>query len=497
MRMKFTTNQIIRINRVVAYLLVLALTFTLSASFGCAKNGGASVEAELTPQLITTKAPTASPELTPTISPVPVPQLKYIFLFIGDGMSTPQIQAASEALAAENRAPLSFVDFPVCGFAHTKNVEGEVTDSAAAATAISCGKKTTNGSLGLDPDGNRLVSIAELLRDSGRKVGILTTVSLDHATPAGFYAHVDSRRTYTDIADDLFASGFDFFAGGGFHDTPDAAELAAENGYSLIQSPAVAPADTAGKLIVSSSLIFGDYGVLPAIDGGERAHFLRDVTTLAIDRLTSPQGFYMMVEGGRIDYFCHYNDAGSFVAELLDFDEAVAAAIAFYQAHPTETLILVTGDHETGSVSFTEGDRAALMKQTISCDECDDTLAAQCIAAQTPFDTALPLFTEAFGLDALTAEETAYLKTAYTHTLKGDLPSDKSNEEYGVYEPITSACAKLVAQRAGLIFGSGSHSDLDVPVFALGVGQELFGGEYENTYLHDGILQAIAQYPVL
>ncbi|HWP21908.1 MAG TPA: alkaline phosphatase [Candidatus Cryosericum sp.] len=491
MRIKKTFKQILSV------LVLLTLAFALCALLGCAKNGTSDGGTDPAILYVTTKEPAASPEATPTVSPVPVPQLKYIFLFIGDGMSTPQIQAASEALAAENRPPLSFVSFPVCGYAHTNNVENEVTDSAAAATAISSGVKTTNGYLGLDPSGNRLTSIAELLRDAGRKIGILTTVSLDHATPAGFYAHVDSRRTYTDIADDLFASGFDFFAGGGFHDTPDAAEHALENGYSLVSSPAQAPADLSQKLIVSSNLIFGDYGVLPAIDGGERTHFLSDVTALAINRLTTPQGFYMMVEGGRIDYFCHYNDAGSFVAELLDFDEAVSAAIALYEAHPTETLILVTGDHETGKVSLVEGDRTALLKQTISSDKCDDTLVVDCVAAQTPFETALPLFAEAFGLDNLTAEETEYLKTAYTHTLKGDLPHDKSNEEYGVYEPITSACARLVAQRAGLVFGSGSHSDLDVPVFALGVGQELFAGEYENTYLHDGILQAIALYPIL
>jgi alkaline phosphatase len=204
----------------------------------------------------------------------------------------------------------------------------------------------------------------------------------------------------------------------------------------------------------------------------------------------------MMVEGGRIDYFCHYNDAGSFVAELLDFDQAVAAGIAFYEAHPYETLILVTGDHETGKVSFADGDRTALLKQTISCDECDDTLAAECVSNQTPFEEALPLFADAFGLDALTEAETAYLKTAYLHTLKGDLSSSKADEEYGVYEPITSACANLVAQRAGLVFGSGSHTALDVPVFALGVGQEFFAGEYENTYIHDGILLAAETYPI-
>lgn len=95
--------------------------------------------------------------------------------------------------------------------------------------------------------------------------------------------------------------------------------------------------------------------MLPAIDGGARTSWLRKATDLAISRLSVPEGFFMMVEGGRIDYFCHYNDAASFVAELLDFNEAVQVFSVFYAMHPQETLILVTADHETGDVSFTEG----------------------------------------------------------------------------------------------------------------------------------------------
>ncbi|MEZ4628156.1 MAG: alkaline phosphatase [Eubacteriales bacterium] len=195
-------------------------------------------------------------------TPLPKPQLKYIFLFIGDGMGSAQVQAANEALISTGREPLCFIGFPVTGSAHTDNIDGVVTDSAAAATAIATGTKTLNTYLGLDSKGARLKDITEELRDTGRKIGVLTTVSLDHATPAGFFSHVTSRRAYSMIADDLFASGFDYFAGGGFHDTPDAAERAAENGYTMISSFEQAPAQTDGKLILSSSLIFGDYGVI-------------------------------------------------------------------------------------------------------------------------------------------------------------------------------------------------------------------------------------------
>lgn len=476
-----------RSNRVLALLSAL----TLLAMAGCSPSAAAHETPAPSAEPIVIAAQSAAPSSTPAPEPAP----RYIFLFIGDGMGTNQILAANEALLSAGRDPLCFLNFPIVGNMHTDNFKGETTDSAAAATAISTGKKTLNGYLGLDERGNRLTSISETLRDTGRKIGILTTVSLDHATPAGFYAHVDSRRTYDMIADDLFASGFDFFAGGGFHDTPDASDHAAENGYTIIHSPVDAAAGTEGKLILSSDLVFGDYGVLPAIDGGARTGWLRDSTALAISHLTGPDGFFMMVEGGRIDYFCHYHDAGSFVAELLDFEEAVRVAISFYEMHPSETLILVTADHETGDVSLVSGDRGALLRQNISCDLCDDTLVFDCVSSRTPFSEALPLFLSAFGLDNLTSEETTFLEKAYTHTLKGDLPSNKSNEEYGVYEPMTSACATLVAARAGLRFGSSGHTSLDVPVYALGVGSEFFAGSYENTNLHDAILQALASYP--
>lgn len=462
------------------------------SSVGCAKK--ASLAPTPTPEVFVVEAKTTAPEQMPT--PLPQPQLKYIFLFIGDGMGSVQVQTAADALLAAGLDPLSFVDFPVQGSVHTNNINGEVTDSAAAVTAIATGTKTINGYLGLDSSLNRLTTIAETLRDAGRKIGILTTVSLDHATPAGFFAHVDSRRTYDVIADDMFASGFDYFAGGGFHNTPDAAELALENGYTLIHSFEEMPVDPSGRLILSSSLIFGDYGVVPAIDGGARIDWLKKATDSAITRLDNPNGFFMMVEGGRIDYFCHYNDAASFVAELLDMDRAVQSAKAFYELHPQETLILITADHETGNVSLADGDRSALLRQKISSDLCDNTLVLECVTAQTPFTEALPLFQAAFGLTDLTPEETTYLQVAYEHTLKGDLSKNNSDEEYGVYDPITSACIQLVAKRAGLTFGSGGHTGKDVPVYALGIGSEFFSGTFENTHFHDAILQAIAAYPI-
>ncbi len=485
-------------NRGIRFFSAVLAALLLASACGCARTVPSvlSESASASPDLIIAAEPTETPSAVPTATPQQTPALRYIFLFIGDGMGPLQIQAADEALTADGREPLAFLDFPVCGLSHTNNASGETTDSAAAATAIACGVKTESDMLGLDPDGNRVASVAETLRDMGRKIGILTTVSVDHATPAGFYAHVSFRRDYDVIADDLFASGFDYFSGGGFHETPDAAAHAEENGYALCATLSEAAAASEGKIIYESDQIIGDFGLVPAIDGGARAGQLADSLALAVDRLTGQDGFFIMVEGGRIDYFCHYHDAASVAYEIYDMNEAVEVALAFYEAHPNETLILVTADHETGKLSLSEGDRTALLRQTISCDTCDDTLAADCIADQTPFESALPQFLAAFGLEDPTDEETAYLSEAYRHTILQDLSASAKKAQYGVYEPITCACANLVAARAGVAFGSGSHTSLDVPVYALGVGQEFFEGVYENTAIHDSILQAAAEYPI-
>jgi alkaline phosphatase len=119
-----------------------------------------------------------------------------------------------------------------------------------------------------------------------------------------------------------------------------------------------------------------------------------------------------------------------------------------------------------------------------------------CLAANTPFDQALPLFVSAFGLSDLTADETAALKEAYYRTIQNNKPGNTSDEESGVYDPITTACINLVAARAGVVFGSGGHTAKEVSLYALGVGSEFFGGDYENTHIHDAILQAVSAYPL-
>lgn len=141
--------------------------------------------------------------------------VKYVFLFIGDGMSIPQRMTAEELARINTGKGLAINAMPNQALTTTRSANSFITDSAASATAIACGAKTKNGAVGVDAKGARLESIAEVARDSGRKVGIVTSVTLNHATPAGFYGHNLSRGNYYEIGLDLIDSRFDFFGGGG------------------------------------------------------------------------------------------------------------------------------------------------------------------------------------------------------------------------------------------------------------------------------------------
>lgn len=154
------------------------------------------------------------------ICQVDAQKAKYVFFFIGDGMGVNQVNATEMYLGElDGRIGIEkmlFSSFPVASFASTYSVTNSITDSAAGGTALATGSKTYNGAIGVDANKARLESVAEQAKKAGKRVGITTSVSVDHATPAAFYAHQESRSWYYEIANEIPASGFDFFGGSGF-----------------------------------------------------------------------------------------------------------------------------------------------------------------------------------------------------------------------------------------------------------------------------------------
>ena len=281
---------------------------------------------------------------------------KYIFYFIGDGFGFGAL-TYSENMAKEKGEKLCFSQFPVTGFVTTHSVNKLVTCSSAAATALACGEKTNNNMLGIGADSVRILTpISTLLHKEGFQVGIATSVSIDHATPAGFYAHTASRKSYYDIAKQIPASGFEFFAGSGFlepapKDSISIFNLLRDNNYVVSTSISQCSGSKSFKNILIQPEEKDVAQFSYSINKDNTDFTLAQITQLGIDKLwATNKPFFFMVEGGLIDWASHDNLANELYGEVKEFSDAIEVALKFYEEHSKETLIIVTSDHETGGV---------------------------------------------------------------------------------------------------------------------------------------------------
>lgn len=291
---------------------------------------------------------------------------KYIFLFIGDGMGNSHVAAAESYLSYKagklGGEELCFTQFPYLSLCTTHSADCNITCSSAAGTAIACGVKTNNGMLGVDPEGNNVKSIAYDLKEEGYKVGIMSSVSINHATPASFYGHNKSRSAYYSLSQEIPSSGFEFFGGPGFidfngnkGDEEDIDIYLEKNGYKVCYGPDEfnASAPDCGKIVFCQESNRKESADNYVSDGKVAEDLpLASIVDLAVNYLGDEEPFFIMCEGGAIDWSAHDNRTMSTIEEVLEFDKAVAVAYKFYQEHPDETLIVVTADHETGGIAL-------------------------------------------------------------------------------------------------------------------------------------------------
>lgn len=435
---------------------------------------------------------------------------KSVFYFIGDGMGVNQVNLTETYLAAlEGRigiVPLTFADFPYAGLINTFSATNGVTDSAASGTALATGRKTKNHALGLLPDlTTPAMSIAVGAKAAGARVGIATSVSVDHATPAAFYAHVPDRNSYHKIGGQLIDAGFDFYAGSDFRqpaadkaagETQSLFERASSEGYAIVRGydNYVKASPSADRLILlqPEQPSNADRTCLPyAIDRRESDLTLTQITRAAIDRLSgSKQGFFLMVEGGKIDYACHANDAAAVVHEVIDMDNAIREAFAFYEKHPKETLIVVTADHETGGLVLGRGPYELhtdlLRHQRMSAEEYTrhlNRLHAD-LGDKLTWERMEADLRENWGFGAsvsLNDHQKERLHKAFDEFIAG---RDKAKTNlYASLGGIADAARRTMAECALIGWQSGGHSNGYVPVFAVGVGAEQFVGRFDNTLI--------------
>jgi alkaline phosphatase len=442
------------------------------------------------------------------------PKAKYVFLFIGDGMALPQINSTEIYLGAiankdkKEISKLDFTQFASRGLTTTYDAGSFITDSASAGTAIATGNKTLSGVVNMDVGKTKkFTAITEMAKKSGMKIGIVTSVSIDHATPAVFYAHQPARSNYYDIGVELTQSGFDYFGGGGFlqttgpkKDKKSLIEIAKEAGYSFISNKEDFLKLKSGSKILAINPVLQDESSMEyEIDRNKDTISLSDFTKKGIEILDNPRGFFMMVEGGKIDWSGHANDAASTINDVIAFNSAVKEAIAFAGKHPKDTLIVVTGDHETGGMTIgfagTKYDTFfdKLKNQKISFVKFNDILKkAKESNPELKFENVLPLITENFGLTLDQSKKDLYLndyeiktlKDAFAETMKDKknrIDNDESYIAYGGYEPLTVTITHILNKKAGIGWTSYSHTGVPVVTYASGVGRTLFDGYYDNT----------------
>ncbi|NTV05954.1 MAG: alkaline phosphatase [Chlorobiaceae bacterium] len=425
---------------------------------------------------------------------------RYLFLFIGDGMGPAQVKLSSTLLQEDQS--LAMTSFPVLGMATTHAEDRLITDSAAAGTAIATGSKTTVGTISMAANHlDTLRTIAEMAKAKGMKTGIVSSVGIDDATPACFYAHNASRSNLYDIAVQMASSGFDYFGGGyslgNFPENRtksktfrgDVADLMQSAHYVIAHNKKELESIKQGTRCWAYTGYDSKGAMNFALDRSTGEIDLAEFTREGIRLLDNPKGFFMMVEGGKIDWACHTNDAAAAAQDVQAFDKAIKEALAFYRRHPGKTLIVVTADHECGGLALGNAANGyksrfdILKQQHISQQRFAEKVAAWQKRGTVTFPMALDSIKVYYGLSfthpdsalALSAKDRNALQEAYTTTMKNESPGTKSNDSF------SPSITAILNTRAGIGWSSNAHTAMPVQVFAIGRGSEAFKGFYDNT----------------
>jgi alkaline phosphatase len=278
-------------------------------------------------------------------------EIRNIVFMIGDGMGLAAVYSAMTV----SHNPLNIERCNIIGLQKTFSSDHYITDSGAAGTAMATGNKTRNGIIGMDSQGKSVKSIMEIAKEKGLAIGLVTTSAITDATTASFIVHEQNRDSFEDIAKDFLNANIDVFIGGGYNhfafrkDNLSLIDSLKVRGYKIETSMNEVRKSTSSKL---AGLIAP--GNNPSRLNG-RGDMLPASSRKTMELLNkNPKGFFLMIEGGEIDLAAHAKDALTLIDEILDFDEAVGEVLDFAQKDG-HTLVVITGDHETGGIAIIGG----------------------------------------------------------------------------------------------------------------------------------------------
>ena len=426
---------------------------------------------------------------------------KYIFYFIGDGMGMGHVAATQtyKRMILGDEEPLLMMQFPVSGVLTTYSASSPVTDSAAAGTALATGYKTKNSMLGMDTDSVAVESIAAQLFSEGYGIGLVTSVPPDDATPGAFYAHVPNRGMYYDITVQAAQSGYQFLGGSKLRGLTDKAgnptdllDVLKQYNMEYVKGTDAARSSTSERILMVSPEGIDTYQIGYTIDSIPGAMTLPEMTEVCLSHLQKwcPEKFFMMVEGGNIDYAGHSNDGGAAIKEVLNFDQTLRLAYDFYNEHPEETLIIVTADHDTGGLAIGSIFTGYNMQpqyidyQKISKDRFNDECMAILKSRRIfTWDDMKEMLKENLGFWAgvpVNEKQTALLEEKFTKTFEMR-NSENQKTLYQNFDEFSETVFNIFNDICGIGWVTYNHTGNYVPVYAIGVDADKFAGLHDNT----------------
>jgi alkaline phosphatase len=387
---------------------------------------------------------------------------------VADGFGPVAVTLARECLQVSTKRRLT-LDSILTGTASTYSANSLVTDSAAAATALACGIKTYNYNVGVGVDGKPCGTLLEAAKVKGMQTAVVVTSEITHATPASFTAHVLSRESVDTIGDQQMDQNITLILGGGlaiFNSTSRNSMLAKARSkhYTLVLSKE--ELTRGNNLSLPLIGLFASSHLAYEIDRNRTSQpSLAEMTNAALQLLSreGSKGFFLLVEGSRIDHAGHVNDPGTEFREVVAFDEAVTVAVDFAAQHPS-TLVVVTADHETGGMTLGRDniyawDPLVVVNQRRSIEATVSLIAEQSLN----INDAVAVIQDSLGF-VLSETEHSLVRTALMN--QTELPKLLSG---------------LVSQRANIGWTTFGHSGVDVNVYAYGSGAEEFRGHLDNT----------------
>jgi len=431
------------------------------------------------------------PTLLLCLSPIAVAQQvapKNIIMIIGDGMGpayTSAYRYFSDDPKTKEIESTVFDRYLVGSSSTYPATINTVTDSAAGATALATGTKSYNGAISVNVDKKPLMTVLEWAKSQGKKTGVVVTSQVNHATPAAYLAHNESRRNYDEIANSYIDDGIkiDLLLGGGWkyflREDRNLVDEFKAKGFHYLDKYADLSNLPKEKPVLG---LFADVGLPWALDDDNK-HRLSAMTKAAVHQIEGDKGFFMLIEASQIDWGGHGNDIAASMAEMDDLAKTLEYLEHYVEHHP-DTLVVLTADHSTGGFTIGANGKYQWQPEVLR----SMTMSADTIADKIEMITPDLLNTKPLFNFTLTKEDVEQLTNAKANVVK-DLATykalttaqQKSERKPDSHRTIYKAVTLILDKHSTTGWTSNGHTGVDVPVFSFGKGSSVFNGYQDNT----------------